>query len=869
MQEDILNEILAWSAEQPPWQRDALRRLFEKGGLEAADFDDLTDLCKAVHGLSPMRSPEVLRKEHLALTGPVGGQPISLVRVTHHRGVNALANEQTVAFGPQLTVVFGENAAGKSGYTRILKRACRSRSAEPILANLLSTEKPLKAKATIVFRDGTTEVPFAWSSEGAPAGPLAAISVFDSHCAPVYLRDKTDVAFRPLGLDIFDKLSASCAEVRQRLDTERSKLVATAFVPPQMPEGTRARNLVTGLTSLTDVKEIQVLGTLSKGEEGRLRALRDRQSDLRAADPARLAQELTLKAQRIEGVAKQVAALGTVFGETATSGLRSAFASLRAAGQALSALRKTALTPDLLPGTGEEKWRSLWEAAAVYSEVAYPGSPFPVLQQGARCPFCQQEIHPDARERLEHLLEYVTSTAQAEVRRTEQEYRRRLTTLLQTTVNREDVGLALAELSADDAPLAKEATDLLGLASRYQEEVKAAAEANREPPSGHVAVSTEPALRTVAKALRDRSAQLRAQSAGLDTQEASELSDLEAREVLRANIQSVLDEIERKKRIAAYGHCLEDVGTSAITRKSTELTKRLVTDQLRTVFQGELKRLQFNDLAVEVEVAGGAKGVLFHRLVFTGFRAVQVTDVLSEGESRTLSLAAFLTELSTAPSRSAIIFDDPVSSLDHVWRERIATRLAEEAKSRQVIVFTHDLLFLRFLMDQATRQDVAFEHQYVRRHGHEAGRCSPDLPWVAMPVSKRIGVLRNRWALADKLFRTGDPDGYEREAKSIYADLRETWEHAIGEVLLYDVVEPYRPSIETKKVRFLHDIIKQDCDDVEAGMTECSRWVHDRPVADLSPFPQPADLLARIEQLDEWAKRIRSRREGSKAKPKG
>jgi hypothetical protein len=868
MEGNVLDEILAWSAEQPAWQRDALRRLIGKGGLETADVDDLTDLCKAMHGLSPMRSPEVLGKEHVALTGPAGGAPISLVRVTHHRGVNALANEQTVTFGPELTVVFGENAAGKSGYTRILKRACRSRSAERILGNLLSNDKPLKANATIVFQDGATETASSWSSEGAPAGPLAAISVFDSHCAPVYLRDKTDVAFRPFGLDIFDKLSASCGDVRQRLDAERSALSAAAFVPPPMPEGTRARNLVASLTSLTDVEGVQTLASLSKDEELRLKALRDRQRDLRAADPGRLAQELALKAQRIEGVARHLATLGAALGEAAADGLRSAFASLRSAGDALAALRKTALTPDLLPGTGEEKWRSLWEAAAVYSEVAYPGSPYPALHHGARCPFCQQEIQADARERLEHLLEYVGSTAQAEVRRTEQEYRRRLMALLQTTVKTDDIVLATTELSGDDPALAKEVTEFLDLTFRYQGEVKAAAEAGRELPSSKLTASMEPALRTAAKTLKDRSGQLRAQAAGLDPREAAELGDLEAREILRASLQSVLDEIERKKRIAAYGHCLEDVGTAAITRKSTELTKRLVTDQLRGVFQEELKRLQFSDLAVEIEAAGGAKGVLFHRLVFTGFRAVAVTDVLSEGESRTLSLAAFLTELSTAPARSSIIFDDPVSSLDHVWRERIATRLVEEAKSRQVIVFTHDLLFLRFLMDQATRQDVSCEHQYVRRHGQEAGRCSPDLPWVAMSVSKRIGVLRNHWTSADKLFRNGDPDGYERQAKSIYADLRETWEHAIGEILLADVVEPYRPSIETKKVRFLHDIVKQDCDDVEVGMTECSRWVHDRPAADLTPFPKPADLFTRIDDLDEWAKRIRSRREGSKAKGK-
>lgn len=91
----------------------------------------------------------MLAKTHLAIPAGTNVDPVTLSSVTHHRGVNALAPEQTVAFGPNLTIVFGQNAAGKSGYTRILKRACRSRFTEDVLGNVLSGEKPLKGRATL------------------------------------------------------------------------------------------------------------------------------------------------------------------------------------------------------------------------------------------------------------------------------------------------------------------------------------------------------------------------------------------------------------------------------------------------------------------------------------------------------------------------------------------------------------------------------------------------------------------------------------------------------------------------------------------------------------------------------------------------
>jgi len=265
---------------------------------------------------------------------------------------------------------------------------------------------------------------------------------------------------------------------------------------------------------------------------------------------------------------------------------------------------------------------------------------------------------------------------------------------------------------------------------------------------------------------------------------------------------------------------------------------------------------------VEIRAAGGARGALFHHLVFTNAPGVVVTDVLSEGESRTLSLTAFLTELSKAPTKSAIMFDDPVSSLDHVWRLRIARRLVSESKERQVIVFTHDILFLRFLLDECERLGIDCHHQYIRREG-EAGICSSDLPWIAMRVTDRIGKLRNGWQAADKTFRTSGAEAYEREARDIYGLLREAWEQAVSEVLLNDVVERYRHSIETQKARFLHDITEADCKKVDDAMTECSRWMrgHDQPPADGTPFPQPADLQKRINELDEWVKAIRKRRQ--------
>jgi hypothetical protein len=154
MKNEILEEILDWSMERPDWQKDALRRVFTLGKLESTDFDELVELCKATHGLSPAQKVFPLNELHIGAISAGVSAPVSLISVKHHQGVNALAPEKELKFGQNLNIIFGWNAAGKSGYARILKKACRSRAAEEILGNVLSGEPPLNAQATIVFKEG-------------------------------------------------------------------------------------------------------------------------------------------------------------------------------------------------------------------------------------------------------------------------------------------------------------------------------------------------------------------------------------------------------------------------------------------------------------------------------------------------------------------------------------------------------------------------------------------------------------------------------------------------------------------------------------------------------------------------------------------
>src|SRR5205085_2370072 len=119
--------------------------------------------------------------------------------------------------------------------------------------------------------------------------------------------------------------------------------------------------------------------------------------------------------------------------------------------------------------------------------------------------------------------------------------------------------------------------------------------------------------------------------------------------------------------------------------------------------------------------------------------------------------------------------------------------------------------------------------QHVRQLPMGAGVCEEALPWVALTINKKIGFIKNACQGAEKLFRLGQPDAYEREAKYLYGLLREAWERALEEVLLNGVVERFRPSVETQRIARIN-ITPDDPRTVEVAMTKCSTWLtgHDQ-----------------------------------------
>ena len=863
-----LEIILDWSRERPEWQRDALRRIVQAQKLSDTDITELAALCKRGRTAKLSQSdpkPEPLDAGHLP-ANPGAGASVSLTAIKDVSAVNNLAPEQTLSFAPAgITVVYGDNGAGKSGYARLLKRACRARHSEVILPNVYGDPATTTASATLCYEiGGAAQTPELWHDTGKPQPQphpvLSAISVFDADCAAVHLKGKNEVAFRPFGLDVPDELGGACKQVKALLEAEKKQQEAARnaiFATPPWKSTTAVGKALAALTHKTAVAALEKLAALTEQEQARLPRLTE---DL-SKNPATAAAEQRLKADRIKRLGGVLTIIAAGTADDVLDRLlalhRDATAKRKAAQLAAQGLFGT----DSLPDVGGEVWRTLWEAARRYStETAYPATPFPPTDPDTLCVLCQQPLSAEAIQRMKRFESFIRNDTERQAQEVEAAFATAARTLADLTISYAALADSLKEVARQDPPL-----------DRAIRRALASARLRRHVLRRHIATGgqiTIPAAQPFPAAeIAALEAQVRQYAADLEKAAAgeerkaldAERQELADRALLHTHLPAVKAELERLKAIRFLDDCLGDTTTNAITKLGNDIADQVLTPRLRDRFADEIIGLVGSNIRVEMVRAGGQYGSPQYQIRLLAKPDAKVPDILSEGEQTCVAIAAFLAELATAPHSSALVFDDPITSLDHKWRQKVAERLVAETAVRQVIVFTHDLIFLNDIQDAAKHKPC--ETRHIRRSATIIGVIDTELPWSGMKVLERVDNMQKR---ARALLRTRtqeSEEAYKWAAKHFYDDLRAAWERALEEVAFAHVVMRHRDYIKVQDLTRVTALTELDCQSWKDNFAKCCGLMagHDESRGRNRAMPEPEELLQDVTALETWVRQLRDR----------
>ncbi len=208
-----LNDIFQWSKDKPSWIREALARLYSKEKLDENDFDELYNICINDGTIIDNYSNDSIN--HTSQSGKV----IRLLEVKDVNNINALAEEQRLTFSPSdMTIVYGDNGSGKSGYVRILKKVCRARYTDAVLTNVYKQDVANEQSATIKFSIDGTRSEFTWKNSTIPPNQLSAISVFDAKCASIHVDAANNVAYSPFPMQLLEKLAESVQSINGKIE---------------------------------------------------------------------------------------------------------------------------------------------------------------------------------------------------------------------------------------------------------------------------------------------------------------------------------------------------------------------------------------------------------------------------------------------------------------------------------------------------------------------------------------------------------------------------------------------------------------------------------------------------------------------------
>ena len=867
----LLDNILKWAQTLPNWQRDTARRLLQREeGLSDEDYAELYSLLKAEHGLpNPDNlTPEPLAASHLP-TSIQTGQTVILKEISNLTYVNRIASDQPLAFSQTgMTVIYGGNGSGKSGYVRVMKQACRCRDQServyPNANDVASTHKTPTARFKIENNGNTHKID--WEQDCVPDELLSSISVFDSRCARSYLTAEQDVAYLPYGLDIVENMARDVIpELERRLSAEISAIDTNTYVFNHLTGKTKVGALISKLSARTNPKTVDALATLSDEEETRIdalgKALAESDPITKAGDFKRFVSRLKTLAENIKKVslwvnADAVTRLKKLDDEMVTAELAEKNAAI--------ALQSG---EELLPGTGEPLWKALFEAARKYStEAAYPEHEFPHTADDALCPLCQSPLD-EAGERLKRFEQYIKD----DVAKTASEKRANLAAIRKKIENA-NLKVAL------DQELSDEIDQLDGDIVQAIKEYQASIDAKRQwmlsaldshdwdnPPN--LSDSPYQILRKLAaQKLREARTFLKAADADHKKKLEQEHDELVARNNLQKSLQAVLDLIERMKKVAALKKCKNDLKTKPISDKSKEFASEAVTKELKAALDREFSNLEVGHIKTKLKERN-VKGKIFHQLLLEMPTNRNIDEILSEGEQRAIALGAFLAELSLADHSCGIVFDDPVSSLDHWRRQHVARRLVEEAKKRQVIIFTHDTSFLGQLRDEIDSKKLDHKICFLEWKGQYAGNVCDGLPWGHSSYKERIDALEKMHKnLVKKPWPQYPNEEDAADMLKAYDRMRAAIERVIQDVVFNGVVRRYRDWINIGSLKGVVGFDDAECDEINRLYQRCNDLVdaHDPSSAKNISVPTVTELGKDIEDLKSVIETIQNRRKASK-----
>ena len=845
-----LEILLRWARGQRLWIQHLVREVLT-GRIRLTDqqISNLTDTCLKELGLAEGAVPEV-QLPSTSQSSTDGVTQLRLVSLKHIENVNALEPNQEIEFHPRLTICYGENGSGKSGYVRILKRASAVRTAAPVLPNIYSRGSARNPQARIKIALDDKEQIIDWFGEQG-IEPLTDLNVFDSRIAVLHISEDLNYSYTPADLELFPLVTDGIQRVQEQFEKTRDE--KRADVNPfkeRFKDKSQIRANLESLDVSPNLGGLLTQADLSASEEVELTSLRDKVSEMRSQP---LKSQIEAATQR-KDIFERVSNIGAKILRFDQKAYNEAISALRTARLDHEKATKETLTGENVPGVLGDAWKEFVEAAEVYiNDLKLSHYP----ETDSQCIYCRQPLDDAAIVLITKYRDYCNAALRQAVERAERDLRTICAPLgdVRLDETERDIGRLIASQKDSDDPQTA-LNDALAMVKHARVMYSATTSENdcpMTPDKIKVAIGTTRTSSQVAvKTFED----LRKE--GIEREDAlskaeSRLSELEERVLLKKLMPKIRDYVDLLNWVNSCDSYLQSF--QSIKRGLTQAEKKASSDVLNSSFQKIFRSESDALLAPAINLDfPGRQGQSRRRKRLASEH--ELGEILSEGEQKIIALADFLAETTLRPDNYPIVFDDPVTSLDHLRMKYVVSRIAQLSQTRQVIVFTHDILFVAELLAQFERDPNGCSFYSVTAEDQKIGiveRGSHPRTDTFNDRKSRINVI---------IEKAGNTTGEHRRdlVERGYEELRGACEVFVEKDLLKGVTERYRPNV---RMTVLDQIRSDRLPDAVAKILPifdaCSRNIasHSQPLASLGARPSLDDLIGHWKALQDVGKRYK------------
>lgn len=759
-------------------------------------------------------------------------------RLEQVEGVNALAEGVPIEFDTGLTVIYGENGSGKSGYVRLFKQAFYAKSPEDILPNI-HAENPKPVSAKFTFRSEMAHSTWQYP-ENSAALEFEQYSVFDTKGVFKQLDQRSEFEFRPAGLSFFGELTNALQEVERKLEEEKTKKGGHSLddLLGLFDGDSEIKEFIQTISASTSSKELDKYAPFSEEDVTKRKeaekehdelhlSLRDTEARIKELDHIKLKLQESKAAIEKLNVFFSSETLGRVQ-EGITSCLEKEHVAKREGIQNFQT--------EQIKGIGTAEWRAFILAAqelANLQEDAYP-------KEGGACLLCHQALPEESRNLISKYWDFIKSVAEENAKKAQEhlsalaeKYERRNFDLFPD----DNILTVWLEANAPDALLSLK--ESLEKQKELSEEIisdltaKTAVVRSVNQVDVSVFLNIETYIDEKLRSYRENTQQ-------------KELERLWRRknfyvhkEKFNTHLKKFQDFIEREQWFKKASKA--SFPKRKVTEAEKMLSERHFNQRYIDIFNEECKRLNAS-FGIEVQRIGSA-GKSYRQLLLKGRKP---NTVLSEGEQKVIALADFLAETRLSEINRGLIFDDPVTSLDDKRKKEIGQRLAEEAIRKQVIVFTHDLLFLSVLIEFCQDNAFGYRCHWIENNG------APGQVWLDNTPSyetkyRNSDPVKQIYAKA----KAADcpPELRESYLRNGFAALRTCYEVLVINGVFKNVVQRYNERVSMERLKTVH-IDPTLIAELEDGFAQCCRHMEGHTHSDKYSYRKPT-----VEYLNEEMRR--------------